>query len=178
MEFIANYKDWVTDELMSHLINHTGDTVNVWQPHRWQGHPVLDDARERAREGYSSGLHTFQQFNPRSEDMSSYKIDLPKIPGEDDSRIFLWWFIKLLPGQMQAMHIDPHLLELEKKNPRRYSLFLEDFKPGHIFVWDTFIKSDYKAGDLYMWNDPMCYHGCVNIAFEPRYTLQITTHDA
>ena len=86
-----------------------------------------------------------------------------------------WWIIKLLPGQMQPMHFDPHLIST--KNPARYTMFLEDWKPGHIFVWEDQYLSNYKAGDLYRWKDPMCYHGVVNIGHETRYTLQITTYD-
>ena len=39
---------------------------------------------------------------------------------------------------MQAMHIDPHLVEV--KNPLRYTMYLEDYHPGHIFVWDDKIS--------------------------------------
>ena len=105
--------------------------------------------------------------------MEGVKFQVPAIP--DDNRKTLWWFVKLLPGQMQAMHFDPHLIEIQ--NPRRYTVFLQDFQPGHIFVWDDKMISNYKAGDLYEWSDPMCYHGCVNIGYETRYTLQLTTYD-
>jgi hypothetical protein len=56
-------------------------------------------------------------------------------------------------------------------------MFLEDWKPGHVFIWEDQYISNYKAGDLYKWYDPMMYHGVVNIGHETRYTLQITTHD-
>lgn len=172
MTHIGNYKSWITDSLMNRLITGTGDTVPVWQPDRWKGHPMLDEARERARNGYSSRTHDFQQFNIKSKDMEDYIFDF-KMPG--DNRQLHWWFVKLLPGQMQAMHFDPHLLEC--RNPLRYTMFLEDWKPGHIFTWNDQMISNYKAGDLYRWKDPMCYHGVVNIGYENRYTLQITTYD-
>ena len=76
---------------------------------------------------------------------------------------------------MQAMHIDPHLVEVA--NPVRYTMFLQDWEPGHIFVYDDQMLSNYKAGDLYEWSDPMIVHGVVNIGFNNRYTLQITMHD-
>jgi len=102
------------------------------------------------------------------------KFGLPVIQGDD--RYQSWWIIKLLPGQMQTMHFDPHLLTCT--NPIRYTMFLQDWQPGHIFTWDDKMLSNYKAGDLYRWKDPMCYHGVVNIGYEPRYTLQITTFDS
>jgi len=173
MKYIGNYRDWITDELMNHLRTRDGDTAYVWQPNRWQGHPLLDKFRELARPGYAHKNHDFQQFNRNSIDMQGFEIVLPDLP-EKRNRCF-WWFVKLLPGQMQAMHIDPHLVEVD--NPVRYTMFLQDFEPGHIFVYDDKMLSNYKAGDVYEWSDPMIVHGVVNIGYNTRYTLQITAHD-
>lgn len=173
MILIKNYADWITPEFMNHIHTHDGDLVPVWQPDRWRGHPMLDEAREKARPGYSHRNHDFHQFNPASRDMQNFKFDLPIIEG--DERPMLWWIVKLYPGQMQAMHFDPHLIECQ--NPKRYTMFLQDWQPGHIFTWDNKMLSNYKAGDMYRWSDPMCYHGVVNIGYETRYTLQITTYD-
>jgi hypothetical protein len=174
MKFIGNVNEYIDPYLLKHLEKSTGDTVPVWQPDRWSGHPMLEEAKERARWGYSNRNHDFQQFNERSKDLLNYNFKLPPIPNDD--RKTLWWFVKLLPGQMQAMHFDPHLLETS--NPKRYTVFLQDYIPGHIFVWDDKMISNYKAGDMFEWTDPMCYHGCVNIGYETRYTLQLTTLDS
>ena len=173
MEFIGNFKEWITPELMTHLKTADGDTTPVWQPERWQGHPLLDQYREMARPGYSHRNHDFIQFNEGSADMQDFKVVLPNLPKQ--RKMCFWWFVKLLPGQMQAMHIDPHLVEV--KDPVRYTMFLEDFQPGHIFVYDDKMISNYKAGDVFEWSDPMIVHGVVNIGYNTRYTLQITMHD-
>jgi len=173
MKLIDNYASWIAPELMKHLRTCTGDTTPVWQPDRWQGHPLLDQYREKARPGYSHKDHNFQQFNAKSKDMQGFDIVLPLFP--EQRKQCHWWFVKLLPGQMQAMHIDPHLVDVE--NPVRYTMFLEDFQPGHIFVYDDKMISNYKAGDVYEWSDPMIVHGVVNIGYNTRYTLQVTMHD-
>ena len=172
MEYIGNFKEWITDDLMNHLRTHNGDCTKVWQPDRWQGHPELDKYRELARAGFAHKDHDFQQFNAGSNDMQEFKVVLPNLPKQRAN--CHWWFVKLLPGQMQAMHIDPHLVEVS--NPVRYTMYLEDYHPGHIFVCDDKI-SVYKAGDVYEWSDPMIVHGCVNISYRTRYTMQITYHD-
>jgi hypothetical protein len=173
MRYIGNYKEWITPELLNHLKTSTGDLTPVWQPDRWRGNPILDEYREKARPAYSQDTPTFHQFNKNSKDMENFPITLPEFPvtGKNGH----WWFIKLNPGEMQAMHIDPHLLDVS--NPIRYSMFLEDFKIGHIFVYDDKILTGYKAGDVYEWSDPMCVHGCINIGFDTRYTMQVTYHD-
>lgn len=173
MRYIGNYKDWITPELMLHLNTHEGDLRNVWQPERWQGHPLLDEYRHKCEPAYGHGNSTFHQFNLTSVDMKDFPITLPELP-ETRKRIF-WWFVKLNPGEMQAMHIDPHLVDV--KNPVRYTMYLQDYIPGHVFIWDDKISANYKAGDLYEWSDPMIVHGCVNISYETRYTMQITMHD-
>jgi hypothetical protein len=173
MNYIGNYKDWVTPELMKHLTSHAGDLRNVWQPERWQGHPELDKFRELARPGYSQGQSIFHQFNQGSPDMQNFSIVLPDLP--ETRKHCHWWFVKLNPGEMQAMHIDPHLVEV--KNPVRYTMYLQDYIPGHIFLYKDFLSSNYKMGDVYEWSDPMLVHGCANVSFEPRYTLQITMYD-
>jgi hypothetical protein len=173
MIYIGNYKNLITSKLMNHLETYNGDTIPVWQPDRWSGRPEWEESKERARPGYAHKTHDFQQFNSRSKDMEDFNFELPQIL--NDNRATLWWFVKLLPGQMQAMHFDPHLIEIQ--NPQRYTVFMQDYQPGHIFVWGDKMISNYKAGDLFKWSDPMCYHGCVNISYETRYTLQLTTYD-
>jgi hypothetical protein len=171
MILIKNYADWIPATLMEYLKTHDGDTVPVWQPEKWQGNPMLDAAREQTRIGYSHRHDHFQQFTSQTKGMVDF--ELPVIP--DDDRRQLWWIIKLYPGQLQPIHFDPHMLEA--KNPKRYSMFLEDWKPGHIFVWNDKYISNYQAGDLYIWDDPMMLHGVSNIGHDIRYTLQITTYD-
>lgn len=173
MNYIGNFSSWITPNLMEHLKTHDGDTAYVWQPDRWSGHPLLEEYKEKARPGYAHKNHDFQQFNITSKDMKDFPIVLPALP-EKRSRTF-WWFVKLNPGQMQAMHIDPHLVEV--KNPVRYTMFLQDYEPGHIFVYEDKMMSNYKAGDVFEWSDPMIVHGVTNIGYTTRYTLQITMHD-
>jgi hypothetical protein len=56
-------------------------------------------------------------------------------------------------------------------------MFLQDWEPGHIFVYDDKIATNYKAGDMFEWSDPMTVHGPANIGYHTRYTLQITMYD-
>lgn len=172
MKYIGNYASWITPELMKHLQEHDGDHVPVWQPDRWQGHPILDEYREKAV-CYSKNSPMFHQFNSKTKDMQDFNVQMPDFP--ETRKHSHWWFVKLYPGEMQAMHIDPHLVEVE--NPVRYTMFLQDYEIGHIFVYDDKLLSGYKAGDVYEWSDPMIVHGVTNIGFNTRYTLQVTFHD-
>ena len=173
MIFLGNYIDYITPEIMNAMKNRTGDVIPVWQPDKWKDHPMLDSAREKTRSGYAERGDVFHQYTSSSPDMNDIDVIVPPL-GEDVDRKCYWWFIKLLPGQFQPMHFDPQLVYAE--DPERYTLFLQDWQPGHIYQYDDKMISNYKAGDLYRWSDPMCLHGAVNIGFESRYTLQITTY--
>jgi hypothetical protein len=56
-------------------------------------------------------------------------------------------------------------------------MFLQDWEPGHVFVYEDKVNPVYKKGDIFEWSDPELLHGVVNLSFNSRYTLQITTHD-
>jgi hypothetical protein len=174
MKFIGNYKSWMdSQKIMEHLEACKGEPTPVWQPDKWSGHPLLEKFKELVRPGYSDKNYVFHMMGPESPEMKGFNFTLPDLPAARTQ--INWWFVKLYPGEFQAMHIDPHLTEV--KNFIRYTIFLQDWEPGHIFVWDDKYISNYKAGDMYEWNDPMTVHGPANIGFHTRYTFQITLYD-
>lgn len=174
MKYIGNYRHWIEDQkIMEFLMLCKGDTTPVWQPDRWVGNAILDRYREMARPGYSSNKHFFHQLNPKSPEIKNFKFEFPDVPEKRKS--INWWFVILYPGEFQAMHIDPQLTEVD--NPVRYTMFLQDWEPGHIFVYDDKVAANYKAGDMFEWSDSMCIHGPANIGYNTRYTLQITMYD-
>lgn len=174
MKHIGNYNSWIQDNNIIHMLNSKqGDRTPVWQPDRWSGNETLDHFIELVRPGYSCNKFFFHQLNANSKEMKDYEFVYPNLP--DSRKHSHWWFVKLYPGEFQAMHIDPHLTEVT--NFVRYTMFLQDWEPGHIFVYDDKILNNYKAGDLYEWSDPETIHGPANIGYNPRLTLQITLHD-
>lgn len=191
MNYIGNQASWITDELMNILQTCPGDPVPLWTPERWQGHPLLDDIRERGLKYFGNYIpqQFFHVFNSRSKDLNNYEFKMPDLPVIKEK--IWWWFVKLNPGEVQLMHYDMHILgALHKDNqflnvtetipviePVRYTMYLQDWEPGHVFVWEDKINVKYKKGDIYEWSEPELYHGVANLSYQPRYTLQITMHD-
>ena len=173
MNLINNYADWITEDLMGFLKSCQGEKTPVWQPDRWSNNDILEEYKEKARPGYSNNNYFFHQLNPQSPEIKNFKFNLLELPKK--RKYLNWWFVILYPGEFQAMHIDPQLTEVE--NPVRYTLFLQDWEPGHVFVYDDEILTKYKKGDLFEWSDPMTLHGPANIGYNTRYTLQITLYD-
>ena len=55
----------------------------------------------------------------------------------------------------------------------RAVIFLEDWKPGHIFEIEGNLLSNWKAGEYILWQYD-AEHMAANLGIEPRYTAQLT----
>ena len=84
-----------------------------------------------------------------------------------------WWITKLTPGQFMPMHTDPHTHD---KKCRRYWIPLQDYVPGHIFLYGSELVADYIANDIFEYYDAQDLHGAANISHTPRLVLQITEY--
>jgi hypothetical protein len=191
MNYVGNQKEWITPELMEILKNRQGDRVPIWDPERGHGHPLLEQITEQGLAWFGECMpeQYFHIFNARSEDLKDYNFVLPKLP-MIGKNVF-WWFVRLNPGELQLMHYDMHVLGvfhednkfskvtgvMDIKNVTRYTMFLQDWHPGHVFVYKDKTVANYQAGDIFEWSDPELLHGVANLSFLPRYTLQITSHD-
>jgi len=191
MKYIGNESEWITDEIMSLLENNVGNNVPVWNPDRFHGHPLLDTIRI-AGEKYFKGTipdQVFHVFYSRTDCMKNFNFTLPNlIPPQP---FIVWWFVKLNPGEYQFAHYDAILLGVShhstefinvdstKKyiNPKRYTMFLQDYELGHVFIYEDKMSANYKKGDIFEWSDPETLHGVANVSFNPRYTLQLVMYD-
>jgi hypothetical protein len=191
MNYVGNQAEWITDKLMTHLSSSDGDSVAIWNPDRWHGHPLMDNIRVKGLNWFGDTIpqQYFHVFNQRTKVLENFNFILPNLPVVKKNVV--WWFVKLKPGELQLMHYDMHVLGVAHENNEftkvtgtfpvndviRYTMFLQDWEPGHVFVYEDKVNPIYKKGDIFEWSDPELLHGVVNLSFNPRYTLQITTHD-
>jgi hypothetical protein len=82
-----------------------------------------------------------------------------------------WWITKLYPGQFMPMHSDPHTHERPCK---RYWIPLQNFEPGHVFIYKDNLIKDYKELDVFEYESSTDLHGAANIGHTPRVILQVT----
>lgn len=178
MQYIGNYLDQLPAGFIDAIANDPGEVVPVYQPEKWSGRPEYDQARillETA--GYPALDYHFHQYTrttPCIQALGDLR-DLNFVPADldvDKYSDFHWWAVKYMPGDMQPMHFDPHIIQTQ--SCVRYTMMLTDFVDGHIFVYDNNMINNYRAGDLFRWPDAMIYHGAANIAMVPRISLQIS----
>ena len=92
---------------------------------------------------------------------------------------FAWCFYKLTPGRWLPPHKDHfknycNYYKISNKNKiMRTIVFLEDWKPGHVFGVNDDVNLKWNAYDSITWNVEEVHWGG-NFGSEPRYTLQLT----
>ena len=186
MHLQGNYKHWIPEGLIQTILDHDGDVTPVYQPDKWRGQADIDRARvELEQAGYPELNYKFHQYTMQTECIKQFQTEsylksldfninmMPICPFWCEYSH--WWIVKYLPGDMQPMHFDPHLIGTEEC--LRYTMMLTDYVDGHIFTYDDQLLTNYKVGDLFMWPDAMCLHGAANISMTPRISLQMSFYN-
>jgi len=119
-------------------------------------------------------LNTVGQARPRDwwvyeEHDLNIKISPPWCTGKTE-----WWITKLMPGQFMPMHTDPFT---HYETCKRYWVPLQDYQPGHLFVYGNLVLTKYSAGDVYEYINSQDIHGAANIGHMPRVVLQVTEYE-
>ena len=53
---------------------------------------------------------------------------------------------------------------------------LQDFIPGHVFIYGNSMVANYKRGDVFQYENSQDEHGAANLSFVPRIVLQVTEY--
>lgn len=166
MKYVGNYEDWIDTNWLTEILALRGDgrPAEGQQPNS----PEMANEYARAKSaGYKDNEIYFWMF-----DKNNVSFDIPQPPWFTGK--FHWWITKMLPGNFMPMHVDPHTLY--EKDSARFWIPLQDWQPGHIFMYENVVVTDYKKGDVFRYDDPNGLHGAANIGFVPRAVLQISAH--
>lgn len=173
MKFVKNCIDWIPDRLLENLKSYPGEQTRVYQKDKLYSHVELHRYIEPAKEKYNDENHSYQYFNHLTEGVKELNIELPELLESRNN--ISWWIIKLLPGQLNYVHPDQYLYGTN--NPVRYTMFLNDWERGQVFMYDNVMPAEFKIGDLYKWENPLVENCMINIAYNTMYMLQIEMHD-
>lgn len=161
MIYLGNYADWIRPEWVDYLMNNTG--------YPRPGNKILENSFEEnqnqsvANNGYAEQVYWYK-FTPEN-----FPFDLTPPFGKAK----LWWFVKLLPGNLIPLHRDQE--EEVGNQTNLYWMSLADYEPGHMFVCKDELLTNYKKGDLYQLDHANDLHGSCNIGFTPRIIFNFTT---
>jgi hypothetical protein len=155
--------NWVDPIWYNLALNTTGQA----RPRDWPPETAVESAEyQKAQQaGYDLTEVHWRIYEQKDLDV---KINPPWCKGEVS-----WWITKLMPGQFMPMHTDPFT---HYDNCKRFWVPLQDFKLGHLFIYNNELIKDYKAGDVYEYYNSQDVHGAANIGYEPRIVLQVTEY--
>ena len=175
MQLIANYKDWIKDEWIDEVMSTEGMSVprdffagnNIWEEIESGKRDPMHPTEMAIYETYGTdGVH----FQLLEDNQLSFELTPPWITDE----IYEWWIVKMYPGQYIPVHRDN--LRGGDIDTKRYWMPLVDYDPGHIFLYEDITVSNYKKGDLYLYDETQAWHGAINIGSTPRVILQVSTY--
>ncbi len=163
MIYRGNFANWVDPTWRDLVLNKIGQA----RPRDWPPETAIESAEYRKAQAAGYDLTAVNWWVYEKQDLN-IEINPPWCIGPVS-----WWITKLLPGQFMPMHTDPFT---HYKQCKRFWVPLQDFVPGHLFVYGNDLIKDYKLGDVYEYFDSSDVHGAANIGHEPRIILQVTEY--
>jgi|TARA_B110000908_G_scaffold3755_1_gene4906 hypothetical protein len=162
VKYIGNH-NFIQDEWLIELLNTEGQA----RPRDWPPAYAVESAEYARAEEAGYNLNAVNWWVYESQNVT---FDLIPPWVTDD---YHWWITKLYPGQFMPMHTDPHTHERDCK---RYWVPLQDYHPGHIFMYNNSVINNYNKGDVFEYAHAQDIHGAANIGHIPRLVLQVTEY--
>jgi hypothetical protein len=163
MKYIGNYSHWIDPNWENIILSKDGQA----RPRDWPPASAIESA-EYAK--YDQAGYDLSAVNWWVYEQRDINVDI--VPQWTTGKIH-WWFTKMAPGQYMPVHTDPHAHD-DKCN--RYWVPLQDYQLGHIFLYKDQMISNYKKGDVYMFDNERDIHGAANIGHTTRIMLLITEY--
>ena len=158
MKYVDNFQ-FVEDEWIQELLLNEGQA----RPRDWPPAFAVESAEYKRAEEAGYDLTQVHWWVYEEQNLGPLLLPL-----ENE---YHWWITKLCPGQFMPMHSDPHTHERPCK---RYWIPLQNFEPGHVFIYKDNLIKDYKELDVFEYESSTDLHGAANIGHTPRVILQVT----
>jgi hypothetical protein len=171
VKLIKNNPNWVKKDLLDMILVGVGEQRPLidehdepWKRDQWQR--WLNTGYDMKGVGWN--MFYWHHLGMASPDELSLPIDVTADRIE-------WWFCKINPCSVFPMHVDA--FKTECKNFRRFSMPMQDYVPGHIFIYEGANLENYQAGDVFEFDNPRAWHGAANISTEPKVSFQFVCYD-
>lgn len=163
MRCIGNYNSWINDDWICKVLTTPGQA----RPRDWPPASYVENYEYQKSNDAGYDLNAVYWWVYEKQDLG-INIDPPWV-----SNKYHWWITKLYPGQFMPVHTDPHTYD---QCCRRFWIPMQDYHPGHIFLYKDTIIVNYKKGDVYVYDHENDIHGAANIGHIPRLALQVTEY--
>lgn len=133
----------------------------------------------RAQEAHDRRLHGLDQTDQTNLVLEDYLDQFPKIKKMIDHwslekvsyRAHVQW-----PGQFFGIHIDKlwHRNPVDPARIVRIIISLADYEPGQLLVYGNSVLTQWRAGDVHIFDTLNVPHGTANLSIKPRPNITIT----
>jgi hypothetical protein len=167
MKYLGNYQDWIQTSWIDDILSIQGfgapKDFNIDKEIALGQRSTMHESERTVYKVYGTDKIFFYLLESKCLD---FDIQPPWL-----NERFDWWVTKMYPGQFIPVHSDgpKHL------KGKRYWMPLQDWQPGHIFMYEDISITKYTAGDLWEYEDSLAIHGAINIGHSPRLILQVST---
>jgi len=166
---IGNYKSFIQNDWITFMENNDGD--------RYPKDLHINPENNHVFKGFNTDSVICIGYGPHN---FPFDVELPIL---DDNIYYEYSFIKLEPGMVTPLHMDHPSYgrkyrgnkPLEDKNINRYWLSLKDYEPGHYFIMNDKILTNYIKGDVFKFKKECVWHGAANIGSTCRLAMSIIT---
>lgn len=171
VKLIKNNAEWVNQELLTKIISGTGEQRPLideqdepWKRDQWQR--WIDTGYDM--KGVSWNMFYWHHLGMKAMEDLVLPIDICAERIE-------WWFSRIDPCCVFPMHVDA--FKTECKNFRRFSVPMQDYVDGHIFIYEGKNLEGYRAGDVFEFENPRAWHGAANLSMIPKVSFQFVCYD-
>jgi hypothetical protein len=177
MKLLANYKDWIKPEWVEEALALEGYKV----PHDFfKDNKLTLEEQAGLREAMDPSEREIYDvygtegvfFHLLESSLFSFEVDHP--PWIATGETFCWEVIKMYTGEFIPVHRD--ILKHQDPKSKRFWVPMLDWKEGHIFMYEDLYVHNYKAGDVFLYDDPRALHSAINIGTDVRLIMQVTTY--
>jgi hypothetical protein len=150
---IGNCKNWLKDEWTEYAMTHKGRT-----PHAYKD---SDTYNQWLKWGYKKHLINSHSFEP-----GNFPFEMPfPLDVEHNKSDYNYTITRYNPGEFVPYHVD-----FVQEYAIKLWISLQDYQPGHIFIYKSEILTDYKKGDMFIF-DGNSSHLAGNIGISQRAVL-------
>jgi hypothetical protein len=176
MKYIGNFADWVNPLWITEILNNSGIQMprdfmkyeKRYQPDFSEDRELSEEEKMHEKANFNSSV-LFEMFD--TLDVSFNFSTKP--PFIDHNEPFCWWIVKLLPGQMSPAHIDKDSKDI---TIYKYWMPWTDWESGQAFLYEDKALTNWKMGDVWIFENPGAIHSAVNASTSTRIALQITNY--
>lgn len=177
MKILANYKEWLQPKWVEESLEIPGYRVPMefFKDDKLSKEELaglreeMDPSEKEIYDVYGTDGIFFHLL-----ESNLFSFDVTRPPWIESDVDFCWEVIKMLPGEFIPVHRD--ILKRNDTNSKRFWVPMLDWQPGHIFMYKDQYITNYKAGDVFLYDDPRELHSAINLGQNVRLIMQVTTY--